>query len=205
MIRSVACADEDKPRASRKKKVASAAEDNPEALSKKKVAATAEDNLKSSIKKKSVTTADNEPGASSKKMVKKVKSMGLIFLCNSETKWDCYWYKVLGLPGSKKHLVQKIYKGMWLFLFDIDLRLMYGIYKAARPGCYNIQPKAFSSAFPPQVWFAGSEDCLPVAEEKFKPMLRENYYAKNCANFSMAPAESPSWRNSKMLLELRLI
>lgn len=82
---------------------------------------------------------------------KKAESSGMIFMCGSRTKKDCYHYKVLGLPASKKDVVKKIYKGMRLFLFDFDLKLMYGIYKAAGPGGYNIEPKAFGSAFPSQV------------------------------------------------------
>lgn len=90
-------------------------------------------------------------GSSDKRKSKRVESMGMIFMCSSKTKKDCYHYKVLGLPASKKDAVCKVYKGMRLFLFDFDLRLMYGIYKAAGPGGYNIEPKAFNSAFPSQV------------------------------------------------------
>lgn len=112
-------------------------------------------------KKKGQNTADaeavkdaNKPETSDgKKDSKKAESMGMIFMCSSKTKKDCYNYKVLGLPASKKDVVAKIYKGMRLFLFDIDLKLMYGIYKAAGPGGYNIEPKAFKSAFPSQVKF----------------------------------------------------
>ncbi|KAM3309290.1 hypothetical protein P3S67_011034 [Capsicum chacoense] len=86
-----------------------------------------------------------------KKSVKKANSMGMIFMCNSETKKDCYRYKVLGLPANKKETVEKIYKGMRLFLYDVDLKLMYGIYKAAGRGGCNLQPKAFKSQFPSQV------------------------------------------------------
>jgi hypothetical protein len=55
------------------------------------------------------------------------------------------------LPGNKKDQVAKIYKGMRMFLFDVDLRLMYGIFKAAAPGGYNLEPKAFNTEFPSQV------------------------------------------------------
>ncbi|CAK9144622.1 unnamed protein product [Ilex paraguariensis] len=95
---------------------------------------------------------EDKPGSSGKKKVsKKAESMGLVFMCSSKTKKDCYRYKVLGLPASKRDVVQKVYKGMRLFLFDVDLRLMYGIYKAAGPGGSNIEPKAFKSQFPSQV------------------------------------------------------
>ncbi|KAK9279834.1 hypothetical protein L1049_013516 [Liquidambar formosana] len=108
--------------------------------------------------------------------------MGMIFMCSSKTKKDCYRYKVLGLPASKKEIVSKIYKGMRLFLFDCDLKLLYGIYKAAGPGGYNLEPKAFNSAFPSQVRFTVLDDCLPLAEEKFKKVIKDNYFTKNKFN-----------------------
>lgn len=72
-------------------------------------------------------------------------------MCSSKTKTDCFRYKILGLPANKQDQVAKIYKGMRFFLFDVDLRLMYGIFKAAGPGGYNIEPKAFKNEFPSQV------------------------------------------------------
>ncbi|KAK4408813.1 hypothetical protein Sango_0462300 [Sesamum angolense] len=135
---------------------------------------------------------------------------------SSKTKDDCYQYRVLGLPESKKDIVEKIYTGMRLFLYDIDLKLMYGIYKAVGPGGYNIEPKAFKSQFPSQdyvsntsmivltnmldklvksfgaryvahlslskigefavVRFTVLDDCLPLAEEKFKKVIKDNYF-----------------------------
>ncbi|CAL5426723.1 unnamed protein product [Camellia sinensis] len=122
---------------------------------------------------------EDKPGSSSQKKVsKRVESMGMIFMCSSKTKQDCYSYKVLGLPATKRDVVKKVYKGMRLFLFDFDLRLMYGIYKAAGPGGYNIEPKAFKSAFPSQVRFTVLDDCLPLAEEKFRKVIKDNYYSK---------------------------
>ncbi|KAL2471258.1 DCD domain-containing protein [Abeliophyllum distichum] len=141
---------------SRKKKV--------EGGSSKKVASGAEDKPESSTKKKSK---------------KRAESMGMIFMCSSQTKNDCYHHRVLGLPASKRDLVKKIYKGMRLFLYDVDLKLMYGIYKAAGPGGYNIEPKAFKSQFPSQVRFTVFENCLPLAEEKFKKVIKDNYFTKN--------------------------
>lgn len=130
-----------------------------------------------------VVDANNNPGPSEKsKSSERTDSMGMIFMCSSETKKDCYRYKVLGLPAGKKDNVLKIYKGMRLFLFDVDQRMMYGIYKAAGPGGYNIEPRAFNRQFPSQVRFTVLKDCLPLAEEKFKTAINDNYYTKNKFN-----------------------
>ncbi|XP_071719818.1 uncharacterized protein [Rutidosis leptorrhynchoides] len=129
--------------------------------------------------KLAAANGDKPESSSKKKGSKRVESMGMVFMCTSKTKTDCFRYKVLGLPGNKKDQVAKIYKGMRLFLFDVDLRLMYGIFKAAGPGGYNLEPKAFKSDFPSQVRFTVIDDCLPLAEEKFKGVLKENYYSRN--------------------------
>ncbi|GER35641.1 DCD (Development and Cell Death) domain protein [Striga asiatica] len=135
---------------------------------------------------------DKSESSQKRKGKKRVESMGMIFMCSSKTKNDCYLYKVLGLPESKKDIVEKIYTGMRLFLYDVDLKLLYGIYKAAGPGGYNIEPKAFKSQFPAQdtdtvvsnalyhakVRFTVLDDCLPLPEEKFKKVIKENYFTK---------------------------
>ena len=76
---------------------------------------------------------------------------GLVFMCNSSAKMDCFKYRLFGLPEGKKNRVEQVKKGMKLFLFDSDLRLLYGIYSAASRGAYQWQPDAFGGAFPWQV------------------------------------------------------
>ncbi|PSR90077.1 B2 protein [Actinidia chinensis var. chinensis] len=164
---------------------------NQQAKNKEKVEANSNEQVKKSRKRgrkkvargvteRVASQLEDKPGSSSqRKMPKRVESMGMIFMCSSKTKKDCFFYKVLGLPESKRDIVQKIYKGMRLFLFDLDLRLMYGIYKAAAPGGYNIEPNAFKSAFPSQVRFTILDDCLPLAEEKFRTVIKDNYYTRN--------------------------
>ncbi|XP_071742342.1 uncharacterized protein [Rutidosis leptorrhynchoides] len=155
--------DEQKPYAANGEK--------PESSNKTKVEEKAPETL--------VADGDKQEASRRKKGSKRVESMGMVFMCTSKTKSDCFRYKVLGLPGNKKDQVAKIYKGMRLFLFDVDLRLMYGIFKAAGPGGYNLEPKAFKADFPSQVRFTVLDDCLPLAEENFKGALKENYYSRN--------------------------
>ncbi|KAK1312016.1 hypothetical protein QJS10_CPA07g00180 [Acorus calamus] len=120
------------------------------------------------------------------KLSGKVVPMGLIFMCNAKTKQDCFRYKVFGLPANKKEMVSEVYKGMSLFLFDVDLKLLYGIYKAAGPGGYNLEPKAFNSHFPSQVHFQILDDCLPLPEERFKSAIKSNYNGKNKFNCKLS-------------------
>lgn len=113
---------------------------------------------------------------------------GLIFMCNSKTKEDCFRYRVFGLPKAHKELVEKVTNGMRLFLYDFNLRLMYGIYKAAGKGGYELEPDAFKTSkkpFPAQVRFRIQKECSPLPEEKFKAAIKDNYYGKNKFKFQL--------------------
>merc|ERR1711915_349827 len=109
-------------------------------------------------KKKSQGQDDKKPETSGGV---KEDIQGLIFMCNSKTKEDCFRYRVFGLPKAHKELVEKVTNGMRLFLYDFNLRLMYGIYKAAGKGGYELEP------------------------EEFKAAIKDNYYGKNKFKFQL--------------------
>ncbi|CAJ1974640.1 unnamed protein product [Sphenostylis stenocarpa] len=81
------------------------------------------------------------------------KLSGFIFMCNRITKPECYLYRVFGLPAGRKDDVQKINPGIYLFLFDTDVKLLYGIYMATSTGKLEIEPFAFGHKYPAQVLF----------------------------------------------------
>ncbi|XP_078179068.1 uncharacterized protein LOC144573226 [Carex rostrata] len=113
---------------------------------------------------------------------------GAIFMCNNDTRKECFSRRIFGLPASRERFVRQVTDRMFLFLFDTDDRKMYGVFKATSNGAMNIVPQAFTSSgttYPAQVPFEIISKCKPLTEREFKPAILEKYFTDVKFNFDL--------------------
>jgi len=83
------------------------------------------------------------------------KIEGYLFLCTNRTQRECFQKKLFGRSHKFWGWVEQIRAGSSLFLYNIDSKTLFGIFRAASEGKLNIDPAAWKNmrplSFPAQV------------------------------------------------------
>ncbi|KAK8518186.1 hypothetical protein V6N13_027665 [Hibiscus sabdariffa] len=110
---------------------------------------------------------------------------GVIFGCKNATYKECLYKQLFGLPAQHFSYVKNIDPGLPLFLFNYSERKLHGIFEAASHGQMNINPYGWTTdgsektQYPAQVQIRVRQQCQPLSEEQFKPIIADNYYCCN--------------------------
>ncbi|XP_039050481.1 kelch-like protein 1 isoform X2 [Hibiscus syriacus] len=110
---------------------------------------------------------------------------GVIFGCKNATYKECLFKQLFGLPAQHFSYVKNIDPGLPLFLFNYSERKLHGIFEAASHGQMNINPYGWTTdgsektQYPAQVQIRVRQQCQPLLEEQFKPIIADNYYCRN--------------------------
>ena len=101
---------------------------------------------------------------------------GLVFICNLNTFNECLSRRLLGLPQKDWSLVQKLKRGMFVFLYNYGGRQLHGIYRASGDGALNLDTTAWSrpgggSRFPAQLQFEIHRVCKPLEYVQFSKIV----------------------------------
>ncbi|KAK8600050.1 hypothetical protein V6N13_060131 [Hibiscus sabdariffa] len=110
---------------------------------------------------------------------------GVIFGCKNATYKECLYKQLFGLPAPHFSYVKNIDPGLPLFLFNYSERKLHGIFEAASHGQMNINPYGWTTdgsektQYPAQVQIRVRQQCQPLHEDQFKPIIADNYYSRN--------------------------
>ncbi|CAH1438798.1 unnamed protein product [Lactuca virosa] len=108
----------------------------------------------------------------------------VIFGCKHNTINECLTNHLFGLPATHFSYIKNIKEGLVLFLFNYSDRKLHGVFEAASPGSMNINRYAWVADtedcgythYPAQVRVRVRQQCHPLSENQFKPVIADNYY-----------------------------
>lgn len=142
---------------------------------------------------------------------------GFIFGCTLRTENECREKKLFGLPANRKDAVSRIKPGTPLFLYNYDLRVLYGIFEARSHGGWRLEPDAWGGDFPSQIRVRGvgklqhRGECL--ISSIFSKAIRENFFTETKFTYALTARQvrrleelhriagwKPSWTSPWMSL-----
>jgi DNA modification methylase len=91
---------------------------------------------------------------------------GFIFACTDKTEKECFDRMIFSTNKLYSDEVLQIKKGDYLFLYNIDKDVLYGIFKAVSDGGKNIEPDAWGGKYPYQVIVEKNENSIILKEAR---------------------------------------
>jgi DNA modification methylase len=91
---------------------------------------------------------------------------GFIFACTDKTEKECFDRMIFSTNKLYSDEVLQIKKGDYLFLYNIDKDVIYGIFKAVSDGGKNIEPDAWGGKYPYQVIVEKNENSIILKEAR---------------------------------------
>jgi DNA modification methylase len=91
---------------------------------------------------------------------------GFIFACTDKTEKECFDRMIFSTNKLYSDEVLQIKKGDYLFLYNIDKDVLYGIFKAVSDGGKNIEPDAWGGKYPYQVIVEKNENSITLKEAR---------------------------------------
>ncbi|XP_049374822.1 uncharacterized protein LOC125839888 [Solanum verrucosum] len=128
---------------------------------------------------------------------------GVIFGCKNTTIRECLEKQLVGLPSAHFIYVKNVNPGLPVFLFNYDDKKLHGIFEAASSGQMLINPYAWKkdgderTRFPAQVQIRVRLHCVPLQEDMFRPIIKDNYFKQHHFWFELDHTQS-----SKLISQL---
>jgi len=76
---------------------------------------------------------------------------GFLFACTDKSEAECLEKSLFGTDKVYAPIVTRVRKGDLLFLNNLDINTLYGVFKAVSDGGVNIEPEAWNGKYPYQV------------------------------------------------------
>ncbi|KAE9622261.1 putative development/cell death domain, kelch-type beta propeller [Lupinus albus] len=121
---------------------------------------------------------------------------GVIFGTKNTTIKECLSKQLFGLPAQHFSYVKNIDPGLPLFLFNYSDHKLHGIFEAASSGKMFIDPYGWTEGgfartqYPAQVQVHVRLQCQPLSEDKFRPIIQDNYYSQKHFWFELDHAQT---------------
>ncbi|XP_027767883.1 uncharacterized protein LOC107001590 [Solanum pennellii] len=128
---------------------------------------------------------------------------GVIFGCKNDTIRECLEKQLVGLPSAHFIYVKNVNPGLPVFLFNYNDKKLHGIFEAASSGQMQINPYAWKkdgderTRFPAQVQIRVRLHCVPLPEDMFRPIIKDNYFEQHHFWFELDHTQS-----SKLISQL---